>query len=100
MTDVERLDPTLLTERQRHEVPKLDDLLLREVRTHSLDQGLVDTPGIPHQMTRIQQSGLLAVVKPLRTFELEELVVVLFRGRLLSSRERPLRPSVVALDRL
>jgi hypothetical protein len=65
VTDPERLDPTLLAERQRHEVPELDELFLVEVRAHPLHQLVVDTGRVPDEMARVQQGGLLALVEPL-----------------------------------
>jgi hypothetical protein len=69
------------------------------VRAHSLHQRLVHTDRVPDQVARVQQGRLLALVEPIRALKIEELVVVLLGGRLLSSRERPLRTSVVAVDR-
>jgi len=51
-------------------------------------------------MTRVEQGRLLAIVEPIRALEFEELVVVLLGRGLLSARERPLRASVVTVDRL
>ncbi len=88
----------MLAERQRHEVPKLDDLFLAEVRAHPLDQRLVHTGRVPDEVAGVQQRGLLAIVEAVRAREIEKLVVVLLRRRPLSSRERPLRASVVTVD--
>jgi len=41
-------------------------------------------------MARVQKRRLLSLVEAVRALELEELVVVLLGGGLLSSRERPL----------
>jgi hypothetical protein len=90
----------LLAERQRDEVPELDDLRLGEVGAQPLDQRIIDAPRVPDKVARVEQRRLLAVVKPLRALELQQLVVVLLRWRPLSTRERPLRASVVAVDRL
>jgi hypothetical protein len=100
MTDVQRLDPALLTEGERDEIPELDDLLLGEVRAHPAHERFVNPGRVPHQVARVEQGRLLALVEAIRAFEFEQLVEVLFRGRLLSSRESPLRSSVVAIDRL
>ena len=100
MTDVERLDPALLAERERDEIPELDDLLLGEVLTQSSQQLLIDASRVPDQVAGVEQSRLLSIVEALRALELEQLVVVQFRWGPLSPRERPLRPSVVAVDRL
>jgi hypothetical protein len=61
---------------------------------------LVDALWVPDEVARVEQRGFLTVVEAVGVLELEELVVVLLGGGLLSSRERPLRPSVVAVDRL
>jgi hypothetical protein len=100
VADPERLDPALLAERQRDEVPELDDLRLAEVGAQPFDQRLFDAPRVPDQVARVEERRLLTVVEPLRALELQQLVVVLLRRRPLSARERPLRASVVAVDRL
>jgi len=100
VANAECLDPSLLAERQRDEVSELDYLLFAELRAQPVHQGVVDTLGVPDQEARVQQCGLLALVEPIRALELEQLVVVLFGWGSLSSRERPLRASVVAVDRL
>jgi hypothetical protein len=51
-------------------------------------------------MARVEERGLLPFVKPIRALEIEQLVVVLLGRCPLSTRERPLRASVVAVDRL
>jgi hypothetical protein len=68
------------------------------VRTHPLDQRLVDRRRIPDEVACVQERCLLALVEPIGALEVEELVVVLLGGRFLSTRERPLRASVVAVD--
>ena len=100
MADAQRLDPALLPEGQRDEVAELDDLLLAEVLSQIGPDRVVGALGIPDQRARVAQRRLLARVVMVGALELQQLVVVLLPQPLLSARERPLAPSVVAFDRL
>ena len=100
MPDPECLNPPLLPIRERDEVAELHDLLVVELVAQPFPQVIVDAVGIPDEHARIQQRGRLALVETIRPLEVQELVVVRLRKTLLSARERPLRPSVVAVDRL
>jgi hypothetical protein len=70
------------------------------VVAESRPQRVVDAFGIPDEHARVQERGLLALVEAVGALELEQLAEVLFGRRPLSARESPLRPSVVAVDRL
>src|SRR5918996_4843662 len=100
VAEAERLDPALLSEGERHEVPELDDLLVAEVLPELLPDAVVGPLRVPHEHARIEERGLLPVIEAIGMLELEKLVVVLLDQSLLSAPERPLRPSVVASDRL
>jgi hypothetical protein len=78
VSDPQRLDPALLAEGECDEVTELDDLLLREVPTEPLPNGLVGAGRRPDELTGVGQRGLLTLVEALRALELEELVVVPF----------------------
>src|SRR4029079_1926640 len=95
-----RLDDALLSVREADERAELDDLRLAEVRAQARPERVVDAFGVPDEHARVQERGLLALVEAVGALELEQLAEVLFGRRPLPARESPLRPSVVAVDRL
>ena len=100
MADAERLDPALLPVGERHEIAQLDDLLVAEVQSKALPERVVRALRVPDERARVEQRRLLALVVAIGALELEQFVVVDLGKSLLSTRERPLRASVVTVDRL
>ncbi len=100
MTDAERLDPPLLPAGQRDEEAELDELLLGEVLVELDPQLVVCDLRVPDDGAGVTEGRLLALAVPVRGLELEQVGVILFGEPLPSSLDGPLRPSVVALDRL
>jgi hypothetical protein len=78
MADPERLDPALLSVRDRNEVAELDQLLLAEMQPKPLPQRVVSALGVPDDGARVEQRRLLALVEAIGALELQELVVVRF----------------------
>ena len=99
MPDTERLDPALLPERQRDEESQLDELRHREVLVELRPQSLVRNLGVPDDRAGIRQGNFLAFAETGRFFELQEIVILLFRESLPSSLDGALDPSVLAVDR-
>ena len=100
MADAERLDPSLLSERQRDEEPELDELRNREVLVKLRPQGIVGDVGIPDDRARIRKRDFLAFAEAGGFFELQQIVVLLFGESFPSSLDGALDPSVLAVDRL
>ena len=100
MADAPGLDHPLLAVGQADEGAELDDLLLGEVLAQAGPDGLVGALGIPDEHARVEQCRLLALSEAVGALEIEEVFVVPLGQPLLSAPERPLRPSVVAVDRL
>src|SRR5207244_1914932 len=61
---------------------------------------IVGAFGIPYEHARVKERGLLARGETVGALEIQEIPVITFREPLLSTLERPLRPSVIALDGL
>ncbi len=100
MTHGPGLDHTLLSIGDRDERPQLDDLVIREVLAEHRPDAFVRAFGIPHQHARVEERCLLPRVEAVRALEVQKLFVINLGEALLSAPERPLRPSVVAFDRL
>jgi hypothetical protein len=98
--DAERLDPPLLPAGQRDEEAELDELLLGEVLVELAPQLVVCDLRVPDDGAGVAEGRLLPLAVPVRGLELEQVGVILFGEPLPSSLDGPLRPSVVALDRL
>ncbi len=98
--DTPGLDDALLAIGEAYEATELDDLLVGEVNAELGPDTIVRPFGIPDQHARVMQSCLLTRRVGIGAGKVQELGVVSLREPLLSSPERPLRPSVVALDRL
>jgi hypothetical protein len=70
------LDHPLLPERDRDERTQLDDLLLAEVLAQSRPERVVDALGVPDQVARVQERGLLTLRVTVGALEVQQLVVV------------------------
>ena len=97
MTDTPGLDHALLAESNRYEGAELDDLILAKVDAQPRPQRIIDPFGIPNQVARVQERGLLAVGESVGALKVEQVAVVALR-QLVSRTERPLRASVLAPD--
>ncbi len=78
MADTQCLNPPLLTTRQRNEESQLDQFWLGEMRVQLLPEFVISDARIPQNGTGVAQCRLLAVVKPVRIFESQQIVVVTF----------------------
>jgi hypothetical protein len=68
--DPERLDPPLLSQRQRNEKPKLDELRNREVLVKLRPQGIVGDLRVPDDRARVGERNFLALAEARRFLEL------------------------------
>ncbi len=100
MADAERFDPALLTAGQGDEEPELDQFGLGEVLVQVGPEAVVRDVGVPKNGARVTECDLLPLRIATRGLKLEQIGVVGFLEALPSSLDGPLRPSVVALDRL
>src|SRR3989442_15251050 len=100
MADAPGLDHPLLTVGERDERTELHDLIVAEVFAKPRPHVPVRALGVPDEHARVEQRGLLSVAEPLGPLEVQQLLVVVLGESLLSRPERPLAPSVAALDGL
>jgi hypothetical protein len=100
MADAERLDPALLTERQRDEKTQLHELRIGEMLMQLRPQSIVCDIRIPDDRAGISQRDFFALGETRRAFELQEIVVLLFAQSFPPSLDGSLDPSVLAVDRL
>ena len=100
MPDAERLDPALLSERERDEEAELDELRHREVLVQLRPQRVVCDVGIPDDRAGIGERRFLALAETRRALELEQIVVLLLGQSFPSSLDGALNPSILAVDRL
>src|SRR6185436_13307633 len=98
--DAERLDPSLLTQRERDEEAQLDQLRIREVQMQLCPQGLVGDLGVPDDGACVGQRRLLPLAELRRLREVKEIVVLFLGEPLPSGLDGALDASVLALDRL
>ena len=83
-----------------HPWPLFDDAELGEVLAEARPHRVVRALRIPDERARVEERGLLPGGVAMGALEVQEVRVVVLDQPLLSGPERPLRPSVVALDRL
>ena len=100
MPDAQRLDPSLLSERQPHKEAEFHELRNSEVLVQPSPQGVVGNIGIPDDRARVGQRGFLALGKPGRGLKLEKVIVLLFAKSLPSSLDGALDPSIFTVDGL
>ena len=99
MIDAQGFDPTLLAKRQADEKPELDQFRDGEVLMKFFPERVVGDIGIPGDRAGVGQRDFLALGKPVRVGEVEQLIVFLFRESLPSSLDGALYASIFALDR-
>ena len=63
-------------------------------------ESVVRNSCIPQDGARVPEGGFLTLIKPIRCFEAQQLVVVVFGKSLLSTLDRPLDASIVTFNRL
>src|SRR5258706_16250527 len=100
MADVPRLDEALLPERHGDERTEFDDLRAAKVLVQPRPHRVVRALGIPDEHARVQERDLLPRREAVGHLELQEVGVVNLGEALVPPTERPLRASVLALDRL
>ena len=100
VADAERLDPSLLSQGQRNEEAKLDQLGVREMLVQFRPQRRIGDLGIPDDGARVRQCHLLALSELKGIREVQQVVVLLFGQPFPSGLDGTLDASIVALDRL
>ena len=98
--DAPGLDHALLSVGQLDELAELDDLIVAEMLAEAFPDDVVGAFGVPDEHAGVEQCSFLPLAVPVGALEVEEIAVVLLLDALLSGPERPLRSSVVAVDRL
>ena len=96
--DAERLDPALLTERERDEEPELDELGHGEMLVEPLPERVVGDLRIPNDGARVGERGLLAGAELVGVGEGQQLVVLRFGQSFPSPLDGALDASVVTID--
>src|SRR5689334_23202654 len=76
VADVPGLDHALLAVRDRDERAELDELFLAEVRAQPPPQRVVDARGIPDEVARVEERGLLPLGEGVGALEIQQLAVV------------------------
>jgi hypothetical protein len=83
MLQVQRLDPALLSERDRHEVAQLNEFRDGEVSVQLLPQRVICTGWIPDDRIGVGKCSFLSRIVAIGLPELEKLAVVLLGDTLL-----------------
>jgi hypothetical protein len=96
--DPKCFDPALLSERQRDEETKLDQLGNREVSVQLLPQAVVGDIGVPRDRTGVGQRDFLSLAEFVRFGKVEQLIVLRFSEALPSSLDGALHASILALN--
>jgi hypothetical protein len=99
VTNTHGLEEPLLSQRQRDEVPKFNQLRLSEMEVQAVPEIIGGECRIPRDRHRPFQGGALALVEPCRVLKVEDLVDLSLARTLLLSEYRPLSAAVLALDR-
>ena len=76
------------------------NVYVRELCTEQRPNAIVGALRVPDQHARVEERGPLARGETVGPLEVQEVPVISLGQPLLSAPERPLRPSVVALDGL
>ena len=100
MAQVQRFDPFLLAECKGDEVAQLHQLGVAEVVVQLVPESIVGRLSVEDDGFGVGQSGLLAIVIPVRVAKVEQLRVAVLGESLLSGPDRTLDRSVLAVDRL
>ena len=100
VSDPQGLDPALLATGQCDEVPQFDELGFGEVAVKLGPQSVVGDRSVPQNGARVPKGRLLASIKSIGVFELQQFVVVGLGESLPSSLDGPLDPSILTFDRL
>jgi hypothetical protein len=100
VADAKRLDPALLAEREADEEAELNELGIGEVLVQLRPQRIVSEVGVPDDGAGVGQRGFLALAEVIGLLEVQQLGVFLLRDASRSGPDRPLDPSVLALDAL
>src|SRR5271165_4985422 len=96
MLDADGLQEALLAERQRDEVPELDELWLSEVLVEAAPELVVGQAWVPRDGHRPGQRRTLTVIEALRRLEVQNVVDLRLRGALLPGQLGTLAAAVLA----
>ena len=100
VADSQRLDPALLPQGEPDEEAQLDQLRVCEMAVEPLPQGVVRDRGVPDNRAGIGQCRFLPIGEFIGVLEVQQPGVLLFGDTSLSGPDRPLDPSILAVDRL